>query len=126
MPPCPVPPELMIPRPGSPSGSPPHNASPMRFDPLPEQSVRTALILNRFSVNCNIMYCSNDSIISTTDVLGRSFFDFVMKRDEELVKSWIDVIKSWGVNERGQPSDGGFGYGKFSLIVKGRDSRWVS
>ncbi|KAI0685633.1 hypothetical protein BC835DRAFT_1289792 [Cytidiella melzeri] len=121
MPPCPVPPELMISHPGSPPA--PLNASPMRFDPLPEQSVRTALILNRFSTNCDIQYCANDSILSTTHALGRSFFDFIVKRDEELVRSWIDVVKGWGVNERGQPSDGGFGYGKFSLLVDGRDSR---
>ena len=98
----------------------------MRFGPLPEQSVRTALILNRFSVYCDIQYCANDSILNTTKVLGRSFFDFVAKRDEELVRSWIDVVKGWGVNERGQPSDGGFGYGKFTLLVDGRDSRYAS
>lgn len=97
----------------------------MRFDPLPEQSVRTALILDRFSMNCNIQYCANDSILATTRVIGRSFFDFVVKRDEELVRSWIDVVKGWGVNERGQPSDGGFGYGKFSLLVSGRDHKYV-
>ncbi|KAI0087720.1 hypothetical protein BDY19DRAFT_219179 [Irpex rosettiformis] len=118
MPPCPVPPELMLP--GIPTTPP--NASPMRFAPLPEQSVRTALILNRFSTNCDVQYCANDSILLTTHVLGRSFFDFVVKRDEQLVRSWIDVVKGWGVNERGQPSDGGFGYGKFSLLVEGRDS----
>lgn len=98
----------------------------MRFDPLPEQSVRTALILNRFSVNCDVQYCANDSILHTTHVLGRPFFDFVIKRDEELVRSWIDVVKGWGVNERGQPSDGGFGYGKFTLLTDGRDSRYVT
>ncbi|KAI0352599.1 hypothetical protein OH77DRAFT_768601 [Trametes cingulata] len=92
------------------------------FDPLPEQSVRTALILDRFSVNCGILYCSNDSLLSTTACLGRSFFDFVVRRDEDLVRSWIDVIKGWGVNERGQPSDGGFGFGKFTVCVNGRDS----
>ncbi|KAH9931642.1 uncharacterized protein BXZ73DRAFT_77666 [Epithele typhae] len=92
------------------------------FDPLPEQSLRTALILDRFSVNCTILYCSNDSLLPTTTCMGRSFFDFVSVKDEPLVRSWIDVIKSWGVNERGQPSDGGFGFGKFSLIVHGRDS----
>ncbi|THH01921.1 hypothetical protein EW026_g852 [Hermanssonia centrifuga] len=94
-----------MPASGRQSGSPPHNITPMRFAPLPEQSVRTALILNRFSVNCNIQYCSNDT-----------------KRDEDLVRSWIDVIKTWGVNERGQPSDGGFGFGKFTLLINGRDS----
>ncbi|KAI8994157.1 hypothetical protein BD414DRAFT_411616 [Trametes punicea] len=92
------------------------------FDPLPEQSVRTALILDRFSVNCGILYCANDSLLATTTCMGRSFFDFVARRDEELVRSWIDVIKSWGVNERGQPSDGGFGFGKFTVLVNGRDS----
>ena len=101
----------------------PPTVAPMRFAPLPEQSVRTALILDRFSMHCSVLYCSNDSIVSTTHVMSRSFFDFVAKRDEELVRSWIDVIKSWGVNERGQPSDGGFGFGKFTLLIDGRDSR---
>ena len=122
MPPCPVPPELMLPGMSPP---PPPNASPTRFDPLPQQSVRTALILDRFTHNCTIQYCANDSILLTTHVLGRNFFDFVVKRDEQLVRSWIDVVKGWGVNERGQPSDGGFGYGKFSLLVDGRNSRYV-
>ncbi|OCH87723.1 hypothetical protein OBBRIDRAFT_135849 [Obba rivulosa] len=131
MPPCPVP-DLAPPSPpGSASASPkssrstkydPVHAAPMRFAPLPEQSVRTALILDRFSMNCNILYCSNDSMISTTKVMGRSFFDFVIKKDEDRVRSWIDVIKGWGVNERGQPSDGGFGFGKFGILVAGRNS----
>ncbi len=95
------------------------------FDPLPEQSVRTALILDRFSTKCNVFYCSNDSLISTTSCMGRSFFDFVSRKDEDLVRSWINAIKSWDVNERGQPSDGGFGFGKFNLLVRGRDSRCV-
>ena len=102
-----------------------HRVEVITFDPLPEQSIRTALILDRFSVNCTVLYCSNDSLLATTTCMGRSFFDFVARRDEDLVRSWIDVIKSWGVNERGQPSDGGFGFGKFNLVVKGRDSRCV-
>ncbi|TFY71079.1 hypothetical protein EVG20_g1938 [Dentipellis fragilis] len=105
----------------SPSSSP-TSEGVIRFAPLPKQSIRTALILDRFSVNCPIIYCSNDSLLSTTTVMGRSFFDFVIKKDEELVRSWIDAVKGWGVNERGQPSDGGFGFGKFTLCLKGRDS----
>jgi hypothetical protein len=96
------------------------------FDPLPKQSIRTALILDRFSTSCPIIYCSNDSFLSTTDIMGRPFFDFVTKRDEALVRSWIDAVKGWGVNERGQPSDGGFGFGKFNLFPRGRDSVYVS
>ncbi|KAF8491237.1 hypothetical protein F5888DRAFT_1076548 [Russula emetica] len=92
------------------------------FDPLPRQSIRTALILDRFSMSCPIIYCSNDSFLSTTQIMGRPFFDFVAKRDEVLVRSWIDAVKGWGVNERGQPSDGGFGFGKFQLFPRGRDS----
>ncbi|EGO24157.1 hypothetical protein SERLADRAFT_450446 [Serpula lacrymans var. lacrymans S7.9] len=92
------------------------------FSPLPTQSVRTALILDRFTVNCTVIYCSNDQLLSTTHAMGRPFFDFVVQRDEEIVRSWIDVIKAWGVNERGQPSDGGFGFGKFKLFAQGRDS----
>jgi len=92
------------------------------FDPLPRQSIRTALILDRFSTACPIHYCSNDSFLSTTKIMGRPFFDFVAQRDEALVRSWIDAVKGWGVNERGQPSDGGFGFGKFHLYPRGRDS----
>ncbi|KIK13530.1 hypothetical protein PISMIDRAFT_688600 [Pisolithus microcarpus 441] len=33
------------------------------------------------------------------------------------------MVKAWGINERGQPSDGGFGFGRFTLLHKGRDSR---
>ncbi|KAH9841393.1 uncharacterized protein C8Q71DRAFT_700276 [Rhodofomes roseus] len=132
MPPCPIPDRLKntpspafsasaLSRRSSPSPSPEAEAPP-HFDPLPEQSPRTALILDRFSVNCNVLYCSNDSLISTTRVMGRSFYDFVMSKDEVTVRAWIDVIKGWGVNERGQPSDGGFGFGKFTLCVGGRDS----
>jgi hypothetical protein len=93
------------------------------FAPLPSQSVRTALILDRFSVRCPIMYCSNDFLLSTTACMGRSLYDFVARKDEELVRSWVDAIKGWGVNERGQPSDGGFGFGRFRCCRKGRDSR---
>ncbi|EPQ51116.1 hypothetical protein GLOTRDRAFT_118143 [Gloeophyllum trabeum ATCC 11539] len=101
----------------------PSNSTPViSFAPLPKQSMRVALILDRFSMSCPIIYISNDSLISTTHAMGRSFFDFVAKKDEELVRSWIDVIKSWGVNERGQPSDGGFGFGKFKCCTQGRDS----
>ncbi|EIM85752.1 uncharacterized protein STEHIDRAFT_168836 [Stereum hirsutum FP-91666 SS1] len=92
------------------------------FDPLPKQSIRTAFILDRFSLSCPIIYCSNDTFLPTTTVMGRSFFDFVAKKDEDLVRSWIDAVKGWGVNERGQPSDGGFGFGKFQLYRQGRDS----
>ncbi|KAH9168995.1 hypothetical protein EDB89DRAFT_2073415 [Lactarius sanguifluus] len=92
------------------------------FDPLPKQSIRTALILDRFSSSCPIVYSSNESFLSTTEILGRPFFDFVAQRDEFLVRSWIDAVKGWGVNERGQPSDGGFGFGKFHLFPRGRDS----
>lgn len=103
----------------------PRPSTPSTYPPLPTQSIRTALILDRFSLNCHIIYCTNDSLLSTNAILGRSFFDFVVKRDEELVRSWVDVVKGWGVNERGQPSDGGFGFGKFSAYPAGRDSRFV-
>ncbi|KAJ3565764.1 hypothetical protein NP233_g7431 [Leucocoprinus birnbaumii] len=100
----------------------PKNDNIITFDHLPNQSFRTAFILDRFSMNCTILYCSNDLLISTTDCIGRSFFDYVARRDEEQVRSWVDCVKGWGVNERGQPSDGGFGFGKFLLITEGRDS----
>lgn len=60
-------------------------------------------------------------MITTTNDINHSFFPVVVKRDEKLVRSWIDVIKSWGVNERGQPSDNSFG--KFALLIKPWGSR---
>ncbi|KAH7909240.1 hypothetical protein BJ138DRAFT_1155777 [Hygrophoropsis aurantiaca] len=135
MPPSPVPP---IPSPVLPSAltssesqrtqdgahlqKPSSPAPAISFKPLPSQSSRSALILDRFSIHCTVIYCSNDLLLSTTSIMGRSFYDFVTKRSEDTVRSWIDIIKAWGVNERGQPSDGGFGFGKFSLCTAGRDS----
>jgi hypothetical protein len=86
------------------------------------QSIRVALILDRFTINCTIIYCSNDNIVSTTDVMGRPLYDFVSEGNVELVRAWVDMVKGWGVNERGQPSDGGFGFGRFTLCPKGRVS----
>ncbi|KAI6020303.1 hypothetical protein BKA83DRAFT_4464667 [Pisolithus microcarpus] len=71
----------------------------LSFKPLPKQSAR---------------YCSNDLLFETTVVMGRSFYDFVSPKNEQ---------RAWGINERGQPSDGGFGFGRFTLLHKGRDSR---
>ncbi|KAF8125185.1 hypothetical protein EV363DRAFT_1270219 [Boletus edulis] len=127
MPPSPLPliPGLTDILEDGPDGDQPKPAPPpiFSFKPLPSQSSRSALILDRFSIHCPVQYCSNDHLLSTTAVMGRSFFDFVAPRSDKIVRSWIDVIKEWGVNERGQPSDGGFGYGKFLLHPKGRDSR---
>ncbi|CAA7262891.1 unnamed protein product [Cyclocybe aegerita] len=92
------------------------------FEPPANKSFRTAFILDRFTMNCTIMYCSNDLLVSTTEAIGRSFYDFVSRRDEEIVQSWIGCVKGWGVNEKGQPSDGGFGFGRFMLLPEGRDS----
>jgi len=96
---------------------------PTTYPRLSAQSPRTLLILDRFSVHCNIVYCSNDCVLPTTAIMGRPFYDFVAPKNEELVRSWIDTCKSWGVNDRGQPSDGGFGFAKFTVYVPGRDSR---
>jgi hypothetical protein len=110
----------------SPSSPPPRPRSPpLNYPRLAEQSKRVALVLDRFSLRCPIEYCSNDYILETTRVLGRSFFDFVAPEDEEIVQQYITTVKTWGVNERGQPADGGFGYGKFAICPQGRDSRFV-
>ncbi|KIJ96833.1 hypothetical protein K443DRAFT_10330 [Laccaria amethystina LaAM-08-1] len=106
----------------TPTPSPPPPPRIISFPHLPNKSFRTAFILDRFTVNCTILYCSNDLFLSTTSAIGRSFFDFVARRDDEIVRSWVGCVKGWGVNERGQPSDGGFGFGRFTLLTEGRDS----
>jgi len=99
----------------------PGRSSPSWLHPT-AKSKRTALILDRFSIRCKVLYMTNDNIIQTMNAMERSFYDFVSRQDEALVQSWIDAIKGWGVNESGQPSDGGFGFGKFHLLPQGRDS----
>ncbi|OSC97347.1 hypothetical protein PYCCODRAFT_1448023 [Trametes coccinea BRFM310] len=74
-------------------------------------STRTTLILDRFSLSCTILGVYGNLLPATPTPLGRSFFDFVACTDKELVRSWI-----------GQPSDGGFGFGKFTVLLWGRDS----
>ncbi|KAJ7034015.1 hypothetical protein C8F04DRAFT_1221517 [Mycena alexandri] len=89
------------------------------------QSLRTALVLDRFSINCTITHYSNHQLIApaaATPLRPRPFFDFVVREDEAVVRSWLATIKTWGVNERGHPSSGGFGYGRFLLCAEGRDS----
>ncbi|ESK82972.1 potassium voltage-dependent transporter [Moniliophthora roreri MCA 2997] len=106
-----------------------NSPSGINYPTPPVQSSRTALILNRFSRECTIMYCSNDHLIDPPDKDGhlgwhhRSFFDFVSDSSTEQVKQWIDTVKSWGVNERGQPSDGGFGFGRFGLVRRGKATK---
>ena len=72
MPPCPVPAHLLPSRPGSPLAD---NTYPEHFDPLPEQSVRTALILNRFTINCTVQSEAADVQQSDQDAqtLGSTF-----------------------------------------------------
>lgn len=81
-----------------------------------------AVLLDRFTSNFTISYTFIDMLLFIENPLGRSFLDFVSEENEEVVGSWLDTVKGWGVNERGQPSDGGFGYGGFTLFRRGRDS----
>ncbi|KAH8806534.1 hypothetical protein DL96DRAFT_1630920 [Flagelloscypha sp. PMI_526] len=86
----------------------------MPLDPLPGGGPS-------FSVHCTIQYCSNDLLLSREIASRRPFFDFVMPEDEENVRKSFEKVKSEGVNEKGQPTIGGFDYGQFSLLPSGRD-----
>ncbi|KAJ7913556.1 hypothetical protein B0H13DRAFT_2004819 [Mycena leptocephala] len=113
--------------PSPPRTSPVPRAALMRASNPPAdlpatQSSRTALILDRFSVNCTVTYYSNYQIVSSAAATKRPFFDFVARQDEAVVRSWLGAIKTCGVNERGHPSSGGFGYGRFLFCTEGRDS----
>lgn len=79
-------------------------AQHLRTYPIPPRSKRVALILNRFSDNCNITYCSNDFFIQRDTAHGRPFFDYVAEEQEELVRKWMEMVKSWGVSDRGGPA----------------------
>ncbi|KAJ7069423.1 hypothetical protein C8F01DRAFT_1207122 [Mycena amicta] len=110
------------PTPDAPSPATTRPSSPHHIEPPISQSVRTAVILDRFSTNCTITQYLNHHLIAPTAARRRPFFDFVARDDEALVRSWLGAIKTCGVNERGQPSNAGFGYGRFLLCARGRDS----
>lgn len=92
----------------------------------PELVKRVALILNRFSKDVPIIYCTNDDILPRSLALGRPFFDFVTKADEIRIRQAIDMVKSWGVSERGNPADGGFAFNRFHMYLRGRDSWYAA
>nr|GAT55862.1 predicted protein [Mycena chlorophos] len=104
--------------------------SPQPEDLPSTQSIRTAFILDRFSTNCTITQYININIthqlIAPSAARRRPFFDFVARDDEALVRSWLGAVKTCGVNDRGQPSNGGFAYGRFLMCPQGRDSTAVA
>ncbi|KAJ6583979.1 hypothetical protein DFH09DRAFT_1433982 [Mycena vulgaris] len=111
------------PIPSSSRSSPAPCSAPISLADLPAtQSSRTALILDRFSLNCTVTHYSNAQLIAPAAATKRAFFDFVAHQDEAVVRSWLEAIKTCGVNDRGHPSGGGFGYGRFLLCIEGRDS----
>ncbi|EJC97769.1 uncharacterized protein FOMMEDRAFT_149572 [Fomitiporia mediterranea MF3/22] len=90
----------------------------------PEKQVaakRVAFVLDRFSTEVPIIYCTNDDIVPKPLVTGRSFYDFVAAGDEKRIRAAIDQVKTWGVNEEGSPSDGGYAFNRFHMHLKGRD-----
>lgn len=90
----------------------------------PPIDVRNAVVLDRFTQNADIQCLVNHNYLNAS-ALGRSFYDFVSPADIPTVRTRIESAKSWGVNESGWPSDGGFVYVSFSMVPRGRDSRWV-
>ncbi|KAJ7160119.1 hypothetical protein C8R46DRAFT_1285525 [Mycena filopes] len=108
--------------PPSPSRTSPSRRISPPADLPTTQSSRTALVLDRFSLNCTVTHYTNHRLIAAAATGRRPFFDFVAREDEAVVRSWLAAIKTCGVNDRGHPSSGGFGYGRFLLCAEGRDS----
>ncbi|CAE6451162.1 unnamed protein product [Rhizoctonia solani] len=82
---------------------------------------RTALLLDRFTLNCDIIYCSNNMILSETCVGARGgFFKYVVERDLDSVRSFLRNLKQSGLKVD-SPTNVGFVYHTFSLCVAGRD-----
>ncbi|EJC97773.1 uncharacterized protein FOMMEDRAFT_137509 [Fomitiporia mediterranea MF3/22] len=89
----------------------------------PELAKRVAFVIDRFSTEVPIIYSTNDDIIPMSLVTGRSFYDFVAAGDEKRIRAAVDQVKTWGVNEEGSPSDGGWAFNRFHMHLKGRDRR---
>lgn len=92
---------------------------------MPTPSIRTGLILNRFSLTCPILYCTNACFIDPNLAQERSIYDFVAESDEDEVRHLIEIAKGFGM-EGGVRNDGGFAYGKFLLYPPGRNSSIVA
>ncbi|KAL5524627.1 hypothetical protein ACEPAF_9767 [Sanghuangporus sanghuang] len=88
----------------------------------PTSAKRVAFVLDRFSTQVPITYVTNDDIIPRSLILGRSFYDFVTPGDENRIRKAIEAVKSWGANDSGGPSDGGFAFNRFHMYLRGRDS----
>lgn len=88
----------------------------------PETVKRVAFVVDRFSINVPVIFATNDEIVPKSLVMGRSFYDFVMPGDETRIRQAMDMVKGWGVDESGFPSEGGFAFNRFKMCLKGRDS----
>ncbi|KAL5482737.1 hypothetical protein ACEPAI_9331 [Sanghuangporus weigelae] len=88
----------------------------------PTSAKRVAFVLDRFSTQVPVTYVTNDDIIPRSLILGRSFYDFVTPGDENRIRKAIEAVKSWGANDSGGPSDGGFAFNRFHMYLRRRDS----
>ncbi|CAE6519576.1 unnamed protein product [Rhizoctonia solani] len=85
------------------------------------QFPRTALLLDRFTANCDIIHCSNNAILSETCVGARGgFLKYVVARDIVSVKTFLMNLKQSGIKVD-SPTNVGFAYHTFALCVAGRD-----
>ena len=107
----------------SPPGVVPHNPSyDNLFLTLPTPSKCMGLILNCFSRQCPIMYCTNDCIFPAAKVFNRCFYNFASPCDEVNVRQWINVSKGWCVCDSGHSSNGRFVFGSFRICLEGQNS----
>ncbi|CUA73185.1 putative transcriptional regulatory protein C965,10 [Schizosaccharomyces pombe 972h-] [Rhizoctonia solani] len=85
------------------------------------QFPRTALLLDRFTLHCDIIHCSNNAILSTNCVGVRGgILKYVVERDIASVRDFIRSLKRSGI-KADSPTNVGFLYHTFALCVAGRD-----
>ncbi|KZV91218.1 hypothetical protein EXIGLDRAFT_770099 [Exidia glandulosa HHB12029] len=93
--------------------TPPPRVSPQTL------SLRTFLLIDRFTEMSTVQECSNDYFV-TRHCVQQSLFNFVHPHDGDAVNECIIALKHWGALQGGMLSDGGFAYIKFRLLFSGR------
>ncbi|CAE6463018.1 unnamed protein product [Rhizoctonia solani] len=94
-------------------GFPAYNWTGTRFP-------RTALLLDRFAVDCTITHCTNNAILNNETCVQQPFYRYVAVRDEASVRSFMTNLKNTRIDAN-IPINAGFVYHAFTLCVRGRD-----
>ncbi|KAG8711076.1 tRNA (adenine-N(1)-)-methyltransferase catalytic subunit trm61 [Ceratobasidium sp. 395] len=106
------------------SAQAPGNARSINWNWNGARRPRSALLLDRFSVDCTITHCTNAAILDPETCVNHpgGIYRYVAQRDEEAVRGFIAELKRHGIGA----GHGIFSYLDFTMCTTGRDLRTPS